>query len=107
MFFKKLTNVLAHSGELKSSLKISSDNELALSLFSLSFVLSSTFRDLSVRSLFLLPNIQLCKNIPVTESSGINNIYDDKGVLLYLIHCGLKTRLLFTLTLRKNHHSFK
>ena len=27
----------------------------------------------------------------------MNKIYDN-GILLYLIHCGLKTRLLFTLT---------
>ena len=31
----------------------------------------------------------------------MNKMYADNGILLYLIHCGLKTRLLFTLTLRQ------
>ena len=31
----------------------------------------------------------------------MNKIYADNEILLYLIHCGLKTRLLFTLTLRQ------
>ena len=35
----------------------------------------------------------------------MNKIYDDNGILLYLIHCGLTTRLLFTLTLRQKRGS--
>ena len=33
----------------------------------------------------------------------MNKIYDGNGILLYLIHCGLKTRLLFTLALRQKN----
>ena len=31
----------------------------------------------------------------------MNEICDDNGILLYLIHCSLKTRLLFALALRQ------
>ena len=38
MLFKQLSNVLAYPDELKPSLKTSSANEIALSLFSLCFM---------------------------------------------------------------------